>query len=52
MPKCDHFIYTAAKIGSSEGYQIIAKSEGITDEIISQLSKYLYPLGVKVSDFI
>lgn len=51
MPKCDHFIYTAAKIGNNEGYQIIAKSPGITDEIISKLTKYLYPLGVKVSTF-
>ena len=33
MPKCDHFIYTAGKIGNNEGYQIIAKSAGITDEI-------------------
>lgn len=52
MPLCDHFIYTAAKIGNTEGYQIIAKSAGITEEITSQLSKYLYPLGVKISDFI
>jgi len=51
MPKCDHFIYTAGKIGSNEGYQIIAKSAGITDEIISKLEKYLYPLGVKISGF-
>ena len=51
MPKCDHFIYTAGKIGSNEGYQIIAKSAGITNEIISKLEKYLYPLGVKISGF-
>lgn len=51
MPKCDHFIYTAGKIGSNEGYHIIAKSTGITDEIISKLEKYLYPLGVKISGF-
>ncbi len=51
MPKCDHFIYTAGKIGNNEGYQIIAKSAGITDEIISKLTKYLYPLGVKISGF-
>ncbi len=51
MPTCDHFIYTAGKIGNNEGYQIIAKSVGITDEIISKLEKYLYPLGVKISGF-
>ena len=51
MPQCDHFIYTAGKVGSTEGYQIVAKSSGITDEIISKLEKYLYPLGVKTSEF-
>lgn len=51
MPKCDHFIYTASKIENNEGYQIIAKSAGITDEIIFKLEKYLYPLGVKINGF-
>ena len=51
MSQCDHFIYTAGKIGINEGYQIIAKTVGITPEIISELEKYLYPLGVKVSNF-
>ena len=51
MPKCDHFIYTAGKIGNDEGYQIIAKSAGITPDITSKLEKYLYPLGVKISEF-
>lgn len=51
MPQCDHFIYTAGKIGSTDSYQIIAKSAGITDEITSKLEKYLYPLGVKISEF-
>ncbi len=51
MPRCDHFIYTAGNIGNNEGYQIIAQSAGITPEITSKLEKYLYPLGVKVSEF-
>ena len=51
MPKCEHFIYTAGKIENNEGYQIIAKSGGITPDITSKLEKYLYPLGVKVSEF-
>ena len=51
MPKCDHFIYTAGKIENNEGYQIIAKSAGITLDITSKLEKYLYPLGVKISEF-
>lgn len=51
MPTCDHFVYTAGKIGNNEGYQVIAKSSGVTKQIISNLTEYLYPLGVKVSDF-
>ncbi len=48
---CDQFVYTAAKIGSREGYQVIAKSSGITDQIVTSMMSYLYPLGVKVSEF-
>lgn len=51
MPTCEHFIYTAAKIGTKEGYQIVAKSEGITDEIINGLLEYMYPIGIKSEEF-
>ncbi|MBI1828717.1 MAG: hypothetical protein HY222_01650 [Thaumarchaeota archaeon] len=52
MPFCEHFIYTAGKIGTREGYQVVAKSEGISDEITTSLLEYMYPIGVKVDEFI
>ena len=51
MAALEHFIYTAARVGKKDGYQVIAKSPGITDKILSSLDEYLYPLGVKVKDF-
>lgn len=51
MAICEQFIYTAAKIGTDEGYQIIAKSAGINEQLINRITPYLYPLGVKVSEF-
>lgn len=52
MSTSDHFIFTAAKTEAKTGYQVIAKSSGITDEIILELDDYLYPIGVNVSEFI
>lgn len=51
MPICDQFIYTSAKTEKQEGYQVIAKSEGISDDLISDLAGYFYPVGVKLSEF-
>ena len=51
MTTLEHFIYTAAKIGKKDGYQVIAKSPGITNKILSLLDEYLYPLGVNVKNF-
>ncbi|MFZ1077980.1 MAG: hypothetical protein WAN47_11195 [Nitrosotalea sp.] len=51
MPTCEHFIYTAGKIGTKEGYQIIARSEGISDRIVDNLLEYLFPIGVKSEEF-
>ena len=51
MPKCEHFIYTSAKTASKKGYQVIAKSSEVTNEILSNLEGYLYPLGVKLNEF-
>ncbi|MDE2589988.1 MAG: hypothetical protein KGL95_10040 [Patescibacteria group bacterium] len=51
MPICEQFIYTAAKIGLTEGYQVIAKSDGVSDEIIKKMSEYMYPIGVKTNEF-
>jgi len=51
MINCEQFIYTAAKTKLEKGYQIISKSDGITEDILSQLRNYFYPLGVKHSQF-
>ena len=51
MFSCDHFIYTSAKTTDKEGYQIIAKSDGVTDDILSELSGYYYPIGTNLEKF-
>lgn len=51
MPKCNQFLFTAAKTEVKTGYQVIAKSEGITEEITTALDDYLYPVGVNVNEF-
>ncbi len=51
MSKCEHFIYTAGKINSKEGYQVIAKSQGVSDELTQTLREYMYPLGITVDEF-
>ena len=51
MSKCEHFIYTAGKIDSREGYQVIAKSQGVSDELTQTLREYMYPLGMNVEEF-
>jgi len=51
MPTCEHFIYTTAKTNLKTGYQIIAKSSGINDRLLSSLTNYLYPLGVNPNEF-
>ncbi len=51
MFSCDHFIYTSAKTDEKEGYQIIAKSNGISNEILSELSGYYYPIGTNLEKF-
>jgi|GEM_PF-6246155 len=46
----EQFVYTAAT-RTKTGYQIIARSKGITDDIISQLNQYVFPLGIDPSEF-
>ncbi|WOV92371.1 MAG: hypothetical protein R1F52_04420 [Candidatus Nitrosoabyssus spongiisocia] len=46
----EQFIYTSTHIKKS-GYQIVAQSEGITRNIISQLKLYMYPIGVELKFF-
>ena len=51
MPNCEHFIYTAGNVGYKEGYQVIAKSLGITKKQTEEIREYMYPLGVTVEKF-
>lgn len=51
MIYCEHFIYTTGQSELKTGYQIIAKSNGITEEITNHLRDYLYPIGVNPSEF-
>ena len=51
MSKCEQFIYTTGKTKRKTGYQVTAKSQGISDELISECSNYLYPLGIKHTEF-
>lgn len=51
MLKIDQFIYTTASLERKKGYQIIASSNEITDELFSQIDPYLYPIGVNTSKF-
>ncbi len=51
MTNCEQFIYTAAKTKRVIGYQVISKSKGISEKIISECSNYLYPLGIKHKEF-
>ena len=51
MPICEHFVFTAGKIGINEGYQIVAKSEKVPNNITQKLHEYLFPLGVDLNEF-
>lgn len=50
MVLCEQFIFTSSKLEEG-GYQIIAKSSGITDEILEELKEYVYPIGIEPSKF-
>lgn len=51
MITCDQFIYTSEKTKEQEGYQVIAKTSGVTKDIIDNLTGYLYPIGVDLENF-
>lgn len=51
MINCEQFIYTAAKTKSDTGYQVIAKSNGISEKLLTEFKNYFYPLGIKHSEF-
>ena len=47
----EQFVYTTASIEERKGYQIVAKSDGITEKTISELEQYVYPIGINPSEF-
>lgn len=51
MLTCDQFIYTSEKTTEREGYQVIAKTNGVTESIINNLTGYLYPIGIDLDKF-
>ncbi|WP_428324912.1 hypothetical protein [Nitrosopumilus sp.] len=51
MHKCDQLFYTTASVGNKSGYQVTAKSSGITEDVIQDLEGYLYPVGIDPSKF-
>jgi len=51
MFNIEQFVYTTASIKNKKGYQIVAKSEGVTDEIVSELESYVYPIDTDPSKF-
>lgn len=48
---CEQFIYTSAETVSKTGYQVIAKSKGVSEKIINEINDYLYPAGMDQSKF-
>jgi len=51
MLNVEQFVYTTTSIEERKGYQIVAKSERITERTISELEQYVYPLGIDPSEF-
>lgn len=51
MVLCEHFIYASAETEKKNGYQVIAKSTGVTEKILKELDNYLYPIGTESGKF-
>ncbi|MDA7949513.1 MAG: hypothetical protein MPJ78_18785 [Hyphomicrobiaceae bacterium] len=49
--RIEQFVYTTAEINNRLGYQVVARSRGITDEIISEMDGYMHPAGINPHDF-
>lgn len=50
MVLCEQFIFTSSKLEEG-GYQVIAKSSGITEKILRELEECVYPIGIEPSEF-
>lgn len=51
MLNVEQFVYTTASTSNKQGYQIIAKSSGVTDIILEKIDPYLYPIGISPNSF-
>lgn len=51
LMKAEQLVYTTGNIRGRKGYQIVAKSRGITDEIASALRYHFHPPGIRPDDF-
>lgn len=51
MTICEHFIYTSSPLQDQKGYQVTAKSSGISEETIAELDGYMYPIGLNLRKF-
>lgn len=51
MMRAEHLIYTTGNVRGKKGYQIVAKSRGITDKIESALRFNFHPPGIRPETF-
>lgn len=49
--QAEQLVYTTGNIRGRKGYQIVAKSRGITDDIASALRYHFHPPGIRPDDF-
>ena len=51
MAEAEQLVYTTANIRGRKGYQIVAKSRGVTNEIASALRPHFHPPGIRPDCF-
>lgn len=51
MGEAEQLVYTTGNVRGKKGYQIVAKSRGITDEIASALRFHFHPPGIRPEEF-
>lgn len=49
--RIDQFVYTTADIDGRLGYQVVARSAGVTDEMVSVMYGYMHPAGIEPNRF-
>ena len=51
MAEAEQLVYTTGNVQGRKGYQIVAKSRGITNEIASALRSHFHPPGIRPERF-